>query len=114
MSEYEEKRYDFPAIEAGAGYSWSLTITDNAGSVIPGLSGATFSLVVKDAPGGAALQDFSAKLSFNAATGVLTFTLLDADTSALKWTNGYYRLKVTPSGSASKVLLYGYIPVDLG
>lgn len=115
MSEYEEKRYDFPPIEKDTAYYWSYQITqDDEITPMTGLTGATLSFIVKAYSGGPVLQDLSAKLTLNVASATVVFALTNADTTAITWSTGYYRMILTLASGKSKVLFYGLLPVDLG
>jgi len=114
MSEYTEKHYNFPPIEAGASFNWSVSMKDDAGVILTGLTGATLSCIVKSYPGGPTLQDLSAKFVLTVATALINFDLTPADTAAMKWTKGVYKLKLTMASGAVKYLLYGEMTVDLG
>lgn len=116
MSEYTEKLYNFPPIEKGTVYHWNFNIEDDYGRLMDStfLVGASISCIVKAFPQGPTLQDLSAYFTIDAGGASVTMSMTNAETNAINWSEGYYRLILTLASGASKVLLYGNIPVDLG
>jgi hypothetical protein len=115
MSEYTEKRYNFPPIEKGAAYYWSFQITqDDEVTPMTGLTGATLSCIVKSFPGGPTFQDMTSFLTLTPGNATVVMSMTNAQTSAITWSGGFYRMILTLLSGASKVLFYGEFPVDLG
>lgn len=114
MSDFEEKRYDFqPVIDAGTDYKWAMDMKDDAGNVLPGLTGATLTCIVKNRPGGTTLQDMSSYFVLTPATGHIEFTMTAAQTTALTWTTGFYKLRINLQSGEKHTLCYGIMEVDV-
>lgn len=115
MSEYTEKRYNFPPIEKGCAYYWSFQITqDDEVTPMTGLTGATVSCIVKSFPGGPTLQDMTSFFTLTPGNATVVMSMTNAQTSAITWSGGFYHFILTLLSGKSKCLFYGEFPVDLG